>query len=29
MTEEELQGLQRSANRLKAASKRVGALIDA
>jgi L-lactate dehydrogenase len=28
MTEEELQGLERSADRLKAASKRIGALVD-
>ena len=29
MSEDELQGLQRSADRLKAASKRIGALVDA
>jgi L-lactate dehydrogenase len=29
MTEEELQGLQRSADRLRAASKRIGALVNA
>ena len=28
MTEEELQGLERSADRLRAASKRIGALVD-
>jgi malate/lactate dehydrogenase len=29
MTDEELQGLRRSADRLKAASKRIGAIVDA